>query len=101
MEKNKYQRAPKEERRKAREAFFKTEFGAVQKKRLNRLIIYSVLLVACAIYFIVDNIMNENTVSNYVLAVFFIIFAAIFIYGRHYVIVKNTNDFMIKNKWKN
>lgn len=100
MEKNKYQRASKEEKKKAREELFNTSYGKELKTRLNRLIIYSVLLIACAIYFVIDNILNENTISNYVLAVFFVIFAVIFLAGRHYVIVKNANDYMIKNKRK-
>ncbi len=100
MEKNKYQRANKEEKKKARDGFFKTEFGAVQRKRLNRLLIYSALLVACAIYFIIDNAMNENLISTYVLSGFFFIFAGIFVWGRHYVIVKNVNEYMIKTKRK-
>ena len=100
MEKNKYQRSTKNEKKEARIAFFNTEYGKSLKIRLNRLIIYSVLLVACAIYFVIDNIMNDNTISNYILAVFFVIFAIVFMVGRHYVIVKNTNDYMIKNKRK-
>ena len=45
MPKNKYQRASKEIKRKARNEYFKTEFGNSLKKRLNRLLIYSVLLL--------------------------------------------------------
>lgn len=100
MEKNKYQRATKEEKQKARNAFFNTDFGRDLKKRLNRLVIYSILLIGFAIYFIIDNIINDNTVTNYILAGFFIIFAIIFLIGRHYVIIKNANDYMIKNKNK-
>lgn len=100
MEKNKYQRSTKEEKQKARNAFFNTDFGRDLKKRLNRLVIYSILLIGFAIYFIIDNIINDNTVTNYILAGFFIIFAIIFLIGRHYVIVKNANDYMIKNKNK-
>ena len=100
MEKNKYQRSTKEEKKEARIAFFNTDYGYELKKRLNRLVIYSVLLVACAIYFVIDNILNENTISNYVLAGFFVVFAIVFMVGRHYVIVKNANDYMIKNKSK-
>lgn len=100
MEKNKYQRSTKEEKQKARNAFFNTHFGRDLKKRLNRLVIYSILLIGFAIYFIIDNIINDNTVTNYILVGFFIIFAIIFLIGRHYVIVKNANDYMIKNKNK-
>lgn len=97
MEKNKYQRATKSEKQKAREEFFKTPFGIEQKKRLNRLIIYSILLIACAIYFIIDNILNDNYITTYILSGIFVVVSTIFLYGRHYVIVKDVNNFMIKN----
>ena len=100
MEKNKYQRSTREEKKEARTAFFNTDFGRSLKIRLTRLVIYSILLVVCAIYFIIDNILNDNSIGNYILAAFFIIFAIIFMVGRHYVIVKNANDYMIKNKKK-
>ena len=100
MEKNKYQRLTKDERKKEREAFFKTEYGIDLKKRLNRLIIYSVLLVAFGIYLIIDNILDENTLSVYIYAGFLFLFAILFLVGRHYVIAKSTNNYIVKNKWK-
>lgn len=98
MEKNKYQRASKEEKRVAREEFFKTNFGQEQKKRLNRLLLYSALLLICAIYFTVENILNENSISTYVLCGFFVLFAIAFVVGRNYVIVKCVNEYMINKK---
>ena len=100
MEKNKYQRSTREEKKKAREALFKTEYGIDLKKRLNRLVIYSILLILCVIYLVIDNILGENTISIYIFAGFLLLFAIIFLIGRHYVIIKSTNSYMIKNKGK-
>lgn len=98
--KNKYQRASKLEKKEARTNFFQTDFGKNLKKRLDRLIIYSILLIAFTIYIIIDNILKDNSIINYVTAGFLLIFALIFLIGRYYVIVKNVNSFMIKNTKK-
>ncbi len=97
MEKNKYQRASKNTKKEVQMAFFQTDFGVDLKKRLNRLIIYSILLIACAIYFTIDGIMDKYSISKIVVSVFFLIFAGLFIWGRHYVIVKSCNNYMINN----
>lgn len=97
MEKNKYQRASKNTKKEVQTAFFQTDFGADLKKRLNRLVIYSILLVACAIYFTIDGIMDKYSISKIVASVFFLIFAVLFLWGRHYVIIKNCNAYMINN----
>ena len=95
--KNKYQRASKLEKKEARTNFFFFFFGKNLKKRLDRLIIYSILLIAFTIYIIIDNILKDNSIINYVTAGFLLIFALVFLIGRYYVIVKNVNSFMIKN----
>ena len=58
MEKNKYQRATKNTKKEVKTEFFQTDFGKDLKKRLNRLVIYSILLILCAIYYIIDGIIN-------------------------------------------
>ena len=97
MEKNKYQRASKNTKKEVQMAFFQTDFGVDLKKRLNRLIIYSILLIACAIYFTIDGIMDKYSISKIVVSVFFLIVEGLFIWGRHYVIVKSCNNYMINN----
>lgn len=94
--KNKYQRADKKEKKEARQKFFSTEFGKELKKRLDRLVIYSVLLFGFTIYIIIDNFLKDNSIINYITASFLIIFILIFLIGRHYVIVKNVNNYMVK-----
>ena len=55
MLKNKYQRATKEIRKKAKLEYFKTEDGKVLKIRTTRLLIYGILLILIALYMIIDN----------------------------------------------
>lgn len=100
MQKNKYQRATKEEKLAVKKDFFNTEYGVSLKVRLNRLLIYSILLFACAIYFFVDNYLNSKSTVNYITVGFMIIFAIIFLWGRYYVIIKSLNSFMLENKKK-
>lgn len=100
MLKNKYQRATKEIRKKAKLEYFKTKDGKVLKIRTTRLLIYGILLILIALYMIIDNYLKEKLIINYTYSVFLLIFAFIFIFGRHYVLVKNINLFMVKNKDK-
>ena len=97
MKKNKYQRATKNTKKEVKTEFFQTDFGKDLKKRLNRLVIYSILLTLCAIYYIIDGIINEFNVSNILIIIVTLLFAILFLYGRYYVIVKNCNKYMINN----
>lgn len=100
MEKNKYQRASKNTKKEIRMEFFQTDFGKSLNVRLIRLVIFSILLIGFAIYFLIDGIFIEYSLSEIISAVFFIIFAIIFLWGRHYIIVKNCNNYMINNPKK-
>ena len=100
MLKNKYQRSTKEARKKAKEEYFNTEEGKTLKVRTTRLLIYGILLILIAMYMIIDNFINDKLIIYYTYSVFLLIFAFIFIYGRHYVLVKNINSFMVQNKKK-
>lgn len=99
MEKNKYQRASKNTKKEVAKEFFNTEYGHSLKVRLNRLLIYSILLFGFFIYFLIDGIMNNN-VLRIVLGVIFCLFAILFLGGRYYAKVKNCNTYMINNPKK-
>lgn len=98
MIKNKYQRLSYEEKRKAREDFYKTDFGKEQKPRFNRLIIVSILLFLFSIYLLIDAIIKKDSIFAYTAAILLFIFSAVFFIGRHKVIVKNVNSYLIKKK---
>lgn len=98
MIKNKYQRLTKQERKEAREKFYSTNFGKEQKSRFNRLLLISILLFIYSLYLLIDTIINHGSIWTYVLSGFIFIFALIFLIGRHKVIVKNVNDYLIKKK---
>lgn len=97
MEKNKYQRASKNTKKEVQTAFFQTDYGKSIKVRLNRLLIYSILLIVCTIYFFIDSFIGDFSVSQIAVAIFCLIFASLFIWGRHYIIIKNCNTYMINN----
>ena len=89
-----------EERKKVKERYFATEDGMALKTRLNRLMVYSVLLVAFGIYVIVDAITHNDTALQIFYGVGLIIVAAIFFIGRYFVIVKKVDDFLLEEKTK-
>ena len=60
MEKNKYQRASKNTKKEVQTAFFQTDYGKCIKVRLNRLLIYSILLIVCTICFFIDSIIYHR-----------------------------------------
>lgn len=98
MIKNKYQRLNKKERKEAREKFYATEFGQEQKARFNRILLVSVLLFIYGIYLLIETIIKANSIWGYVSATTMFIFALVFAIGRHKVIIKNVNDYLIKKK---
>lgn len=97
MEKNKFQRASKSTKKEIKTDFFQSDYGKSLKVRLTRLLIYSILLTLCAIYFFIDAFIGNFSISQIIVAIFCLIFAGLFIWGRCYVIVKSCNNYMINN----
>lgn len=98
MIKNKYQRLNHEEKKKAREDFYKTDFGKEQKPRFDRLLMVSILLFLFSIYLLIDAIIKKDSIFAYIATFILFIFSAVFFIGRHKVIVKNVNSYLIKKK---
>lgn len=98
MIKNKYQRLNKEERKKAREDFYKTDLGRNLKVRFNRLLIVSILLTLYSAYIFVDTFLNNGSLFGYSAGVLVLIFAFVFLIGRHKLIIEKTNSYLIKKK---
>ena len=100
MVKTKFMRMSCEERKKAKERYFATDEGSSLKTRVNRLVIYSVLLIAFGIYVIIDSINNNDTSLQLIYGIGLIIVAAILFIGRYFVIAKKVNDFLIEEGTK-
>ena len=97
MVKNKYLSMSCEERKKARSEYFATEEGRALKSRVNRLVVYSFLLVVFGIYVIIDAINIGDTHLQLFYGIGLIIVAAVFFIGRYFVIIKMVNDYLIDN----
>ena len=100
MVKNKYLSMSCEEKKLARNEFFKTEDGEQLAPRINRLVIYSVLLIAFGIYVIIDAINQGDTHLQLFYGIGLIIVAAVFFIGRYFVVVKAVNDYLIDKATK-
>ena len=98
MKKYKYQRLSKEEKQEAKLAFYQTEQGKLLKKRFNRVIIYSILLILFGLYTIIDAYINKSSSIYYVYSAILIIFGISFIMLRKYVQMRKINDFITRKK---
>lgn len=95
--KNKYQRLNKEDRKKARDRFYRTPFGKELKPRLQRILIIGILLLIYASYLLIDAILKKS-IWGALAATAIYLFALFFLIGRHKIIVRDVNDFLIKRK---
>ncbi len=100
MKKYKYQRLSKKEAKEVKEAFYKTNQGIDLKKRFNRILIYSILLLLFGMYLIVDAIINNEATIEYVYAGLLILFSIIFLISRNYLVMIKVNDYLTKNTTK-
>ena len=98
MLKNKFQRLDKSEKKKAIENYYKTEVGKSNKSRFLRLLIVGITCFIYSAYLIIDAILNDGNIWYYIMAGFAIVFGLVFLIGRHKVIVKSVNNYLIKNK---
>lgn len=97
MIKNKYQGSDK--KKKAKEEFFKTEIGENIKKRLNRLLVYSIILLLFSCYLLIDAVINDFT-AQLIYGSVTLLASFAFFFGRQYIIHKQVNAYIIKKKTK-
>lgn len=98
MKKYKYQRLSKEEKKEAKLAFYQTEQGLLLKKRFNRILIYSIILISFGLYTSIDAYINKSSYAFYVYSALLIIFGISFIILRSYVQMRKVNDFITRKK---
>ena len=98
MKKYKYQRLSKEEKNEAKLAFYQTEQGLLLKKRFNRILIYSIILIFFGLYTCIDAYINKSSSVYYVYSAMLIIFGISFIILRSYVQMRKVNDFITRKK---
>ncbi len=96
--KTKYQRLNREEKKEAREKFYKTEFGQSLKPRFTRLLVVSILLFIYAIVLLLEAIIKHGSIWGYISSLIIFIFAIVFLIGRQKVISQKVNNYLIKKK---
>ncbi len=98
MNKKDYLKMSKEEKRFAREKYYKTESGKINKGRFSRLLLCGILSIIYALFLIVDGIIKKSSFWVYIFAAFIIVFGIVFLVGRHKILIRNMNSFLKKNK---
>ena len=96
--KNKFQRLSKEEKKKAIDNYYATVAGEEDKKRFKRIMIYGILCLIYGTYLIVEQIITKISIANYILGGLLLIAGCVFLIGRHKIIVKKVNDFIVRKK---
>ncbi len=94
MYKLKYYSLTKDEKKKLKEDFYKTEFGESIKMRLNRLFIIGILGILFSIYLFITSENKWNTIY----AIILVMASLIFIGGSFSVRIQKLNDYLIKKK---
>lgn len=98
MKKYKYQRLTKEEKKQAKNEFYQTGQGIDLKKRFNRILIYSIILILFGIYLLVEAYIKKDSYAQYVYGSVIILFGIAFLVSRTYVMMKKVNEHITKPK---
>ncbi|MEG0909582.1 MAG: hypothetical protein RSH78_04380 [Bacilli bacterium] len=98
MLKNKFERMNKEDKLKAIKEYNETEYGKNEKPRLNRLLVISILCFCYSVFLFLDTFFTKHNFWAYTLTVIVLIFGIVFLIGRHKILVRNVNNYVIKNK---
>lgn len=98
--KTQYQRLNKENKKKAKKAYFATSGGMYVKRKLTSSFICAILSVAFGIYLIVEAAIKEYSTWQYIYGTLIILFGIFFVIAYFVVINKKVNNYIIKNKMK-
>ena len=90
--KKNYNELTKEEKKKTKEKFYKTEYGKVTKNRLNRLFIYGILGFIVSLYLL----LTENTLSYLFIAYILLFVSAIYFVASFILRRKELQNFLNK-----
>lgn len=100
MTKNKFQRMTKAEQKKEMEMFYQTNRGKELKARFNRILIYSILLILFGLALLISAILKDSSIYDYIYSILILVFGIFFLIGRHLIIVKQTNEYIINKSKK-
>ena len=98
MLKTKYQTLTKEEKKEAAKKYYNTEQGKENKSRFTRLLIIGILCIIWGIVIIIDNLIQDGSIWEYVSAILVIIFGFVFLIGRIKIKNRNINNYLTKKK---
>lgn len=98
MKKYKYQRLSKDEKKEVKKIFYQTDQGIELKKRFNRILIYSIILILFGIYLLVEAYIKKDSYAQYVYGSILILFGIGFLISIGHVKMMKVNDFITRQK---
>lgn len=98
MKKYKYQTLSKEEKKKVTDKYFNTNEGLELKKRLNRVLIYSIILFLFGLYLLIEEIIKNDSIAQYIYSSILMIISIVFLLFRRKLILEHVNDYLVTKK---
>lgn len=98
MKKYKYLTLTRKERCEVAEKYYSTNEGKELKKRLNRVLIYSIILVLFGLYLLIEEIIKNDSIAQYIYSSALIIVSIIFLLFRRKLIVEHVNHYLVTKK---
>lgn len=96
MKKYKYQRLSREEKKNAKKEFFATNTGMALKTRFNRIMFYSIVLIAFGIWLLIEAYLKNDSVAQYIYSIILIVCGILFFIGRYIIMLKQVNNYIVK-----
>lgn len=96
--KTKYQTLSKEEKKEAVLKYYNTEQGKENKARFTRLLIIGILCIIWGIVIIIDTIIQDGALWEYISAILVIGFGFVFLIGRAKIKARDVNNYLTKKK---
>ncbi len=97
MKKN-YRSLTKQERKEILNKYYQTDMGKINKNRFLRLLIYGILCITYSLVLIIEQLIKNSSLWNYIMALVMLIFGLVFLIGRHKLIIRSINYYLVKNK---
>ena len=97
MKKN-YRTLTRQEKKATLNKYYQTDMGKINKKRFLRLLIYGILCITYSLVLIIEQLMKNSSLWNYIMALVMFIFGLVFLIGRHKLIIRSINYYLVKNK---
>lgn len=96
----KYYTLTKEEKKQAKENYYKTAEGNNTRLLIRRASVYGLLLLVFGVFLLVYGLVNKESLLSILYAVTIIIIAIIFFISSYVILIRKINNHLVTNKKK-